>query len=179
MRQDESLRQDESRRRGRRGLWLAIGLGLAALASSAVLVVADAIGRGPLWAGHALVSAVPLLLIAGAIAAIGGAAARDARQLSLRLVAAVAFVAWGLSQLARSPQLAGVLDDLAILLFVVDAGVAVIPEARARLAGLRQGSGGSQPRATSGASEAEGEAAGRVSDGSAAGRAFDSAAARR
>lgn len=119
-------------------LWLAIGLGGVSVVGSVVLVIADVIGRGALWAGHAGVSALPLLLIGAAIAAVTVAVPRGARQVALRLVAALAFVAWGLSQLARSPQLAGVLDDLAILLFVIDAAIAVVPEARQRLEAYRR-----------------------------------------
>ena len=44
-------------------------------------------------------------------------------------VAVLAFTAWGLAQLFPDSGAAGVLNDLAILLFVVDAGGAVISDA--------------------------------------------------
>jgi hypothetical protein len=48
-----------------------------------------------------------------------------------RLVAVLAFTAWGSAQLFPDSAAAGVLDDLAILLFVLDAAVVVISDARA------------------------------------------------
>jgi hypothetical protein len=51
----------------------------------------------------------------------------------MRLVAMMAFAAWGLSQLFAGSVAAGLLDDAAILLFVLDAGSAVIADARTRL----------------------------------------------
>lgn len=126
--------QDDQPRAPRLRLFFAIGLGVVSIAVSVVLVVADVVGRGSQWAGHPGVSAAPLLLVAGAITAFSIARPASRREDAMRLVAAAAFVAWGLSQLAHSPQLAGVLDDLAILLFVIDAGFAVVPQARARLA---------------------------------------------
>jgi hypothetical protein len=51
----------------------------------------------------------------------------------MRLVAIMAFAAWGLSQLFAGSPAAGLLDDAAILLFVVDAGSAVIGDARTHL----------------------------------------------
>ena len=53
----------------------------------------------------------------------------------MRLLAVMAFTAWGLSQLFAGSRTAGLLDDAAILLFVVDAGSAVISDARKRLRG--------------------------------------------
>ena len=47
----------------------------------------------------------------------------------MRFVAVLAFTAWGLSQLFSGSAATARLDDLAILLFVVDAGSAVVGEA--------------------------------------------------
>jgi hypothetical protein len=47
----------------------------------------------------------------------------------MRLIAALAFTAWGLSQLFSGTAASDPLDDVAILLFVVDAGGSVIAEA--------------------------------------------------
>jgi hypothetical protein len=74
-----------------------------------------------------------LLLVAGAIAAISIAHPPAWRRLLLRLVAVMAFVAWGLSQLFDGSAAAGLLDDAAILLFVLDAGASVVADARTRL----------------------------------------------
>jgi hypothetical protein len=74
-----------------------------------------------------------LLLVAGAIAVMSIAHPPAWRRLLIRVVAIMAFTAWGLSQLLAGSLAAGLLDDAAILLFVLDAGSAVIADARARL----------------------------------------------
>jgi hypothetical protein len=56
----------------------------------------------------------------------------------LRLVAVLAFTAWGTAQVAPDPSAAGALNDAAILLFVIDGGCAVMAEARAILAKHKQ-----------------------------------------
>jgi hypothetical protein len=48
----------------------------------------------------------------------------------MRLVAVLAFTAWGSAQLFPDSAAAGALNDLAILLFVLDAAVVVISDAR-------------------------------------------------
>jgi hypothetical protein len=96
-------------------------------------VVTDGINTGVHWTHHAGVSAAPLLLVAGAIAAMSIAHPPAWRRLVMRLVAIMAFAAWGLSQLFPGSPAAGLLDDAAILLFVVDAGSAVIADARTHL----------------------------------------------
>ena len=94
-----------------------------------MLVAVDGVGGGIRWAHHSGLSAVPLLLVAGAIAAVSIARPVRGRRLLMRLVAVLAFTAWGLAQLFPNSDAAGVLNDLAILLFVLDAGYAVIAEA--------------------------------------------------
>jgi hypothetical protein len=115
-------------------LLVAIGLGALSISGSILLLVTDTISGNTSWAHHPGASAAPLLLIAGAITAASIARPPDRRQALIRLVAALAFAAWGIAQLVPSPTVAGGLNDLAILLFVVDAGYALIPDARARLA---------------------------------------------
>src|SRR5262245_43763863 len=107
----------------------ASGLGVVAVAGSVVLVVADGVGGGIRWAHHSGVAAAPLLLVAGAIAVGPLARAAGRRRAFLRCVAALAFTAWGLAQQFSNSAAAGVLNDLAILLFVLDAGFAVISDA--------------------------------------------------
>ena len=119
-------------------LLVAIGLGAISIAVSILLIVTDAISGNTGWAHHPGASAAPLLLIAGAITAVSIARPPHGRHALIRLVAALAFAAWGMAQLVPSPTMAGGLNDLAILLFVVDAGYAVIPDARARLAPRRR-----------------------------------------
>jgi hypothetical protein len=111
-------------------LWPAIGLGVAAIAVSALLIATDAITGSSRWAHHPGISAAPLLLIAAAIAA--GTLAQPSRQRRrpMPVIAALAFTAWGLAQLLPSSAAAGYLNDAAILLFVADAAYAVAVNAR-------------------------------------------------
>ena len=112
-------------------LLLAIGLGLASIAASILLITADGIGGSIHWAHHAGASAAPLLLVAGAIAAVSIAHPTGGRHTFMRMVAVLAFTAWGAAPLVPASAAAGALNDVAILLFVIDAGCAVISEARA------------------------------------------------
>jgi len=111
-------------------LAVAIGLGLTAIAASILLLTADGIGGSVHWAHHAGASAAPLLLVAGAIAAVSVAHPPKGRHGFMRLVAVLAFTAWGSGQLVPDSGAAGTLNDLAILLFVVDAAGVVISDGR-------------------------------------------------
>lgn len=111
-------------------LSVAIALGLTSLAASILLLAADGIGGSVRWTHHAGASAAPLLLVAGAIAAVSAAHPPTGRHGVMRLVAVLAFTAWGTAQLFPASAAAGALNDLAILLFVIDAGCAVIWDAR-------------------------------------------------
>jgi hypothetical protein len=82
-------------------LWVTIGLGLTSVAASILLLAADGIGGGVRWAHHAGASAAPLLLVAGAIAAVSVARPPKGRHGFMRLVAVLAFTAWGIAQLFR------------------------------------------------------------------------------
>src|SRR5262249_61874374 len=94
---------------------------------------------------HSPASAAPLFLIAAAIAAvsIGRPAGRHGL---LRLVAVLAFTAWGTGQVVPSPAAAGVFNDAAILLFAIDGGAAVLAEAHATLAHYRHGAQATPPQ---------------------------------
>ena len=111
-------------------LWVAIVTGGLSIAVGAVLMAADGVRAGVGWSHHAAVSSVPLFLVAIAIAAETIARARTGRHGVLRLVAITAFVAWGIGGLATTPLWAGLCNDLAVVLFAVDAGLAVITDAR-------------------------------------------------
>lgn len=111
-------------------LAVAIALGVTSIAASILLLTADGIGGGVHWTHHAGVSAAPLLLVAGAIAAVSAAYPPKGRHGLMRLVTALAFTAWGTAQLIPASAAAGALNDGAILLFVIDAGCAVIGDAR-------------------------------------------------
>ena len=107
----------------------AIGLGLVPVAGSVVLVAADGAGGGIRWSHHASASAAPLLLVAAALVAVTVAHPVRGRRALMRFVAVLAFTAWGLAQLFPHSGAAGALNDLAILLFIVEAGCAVISDA--------------------------------------------------
>jgi hypothetical protein len=118
-------------------LALAIGLGVTSIAGSALLAAADIIRGTVTWAHHSPASAAPLFLIAAAIAAVSIGSPPEGRHGLLRLVAVLAFTAWGTGQVTPSPAAAGALNDAAILLFATDGGYAVTAEARAILARYR------------------------------------------
>jgi len=111
-------------------LSVAIALGVTSIGVSILLISADGIGRSVQWSHHAAVSAAPLLLVAGAIAAVSVAHPAKARYGLMRLVAVLAFSAWGMAQLFPNSAATGALNDVAILLFVIDAGIAVISDSR-------------------------------------------------
>jgi hypothetical protein len=118
-------------------LAIAIGLGVVSVAGSLLLVAADAIRGTVTWAHHSPASAAPLFLIAAAIAAASIGRPPEGRHGLLRLVAVLAFTAWGTGQVAP-PAAAGAFNDAAILLFIIDAASLVVTEARARLAWHRK-----------------------------------------
>jgi hypothetical protein len=111
-------------------LWAAVALGVTSIGVSILLISADGIGRSVQWSHHAAVSAAPLLLVAGAIVAVSIAHPPEARHGLMRLVAVLAFSAWGMAQLFPNSAAAGALNDVAILLFVIDAAIAVITDSR-------------------------------------------------
>jgi len=109
---------------------VAIALGLTSIAASILLLTADGIGGSVRWTHHAGASAAPLLLVAGAIAAVSAAHPPNGRHGFMRLVAVLAFTAWGTAQLIPDSAAAGALNDVAILLFVLDAGCVAVWDAR-------------------------------------------------
>ena len=115
-------------------LVLATGLGVSAIAGGVLLAAADVIRGSVTWAHHSPASAAPLFLIAAAIAAVSIGRPPQGRHGLLRLVAVLAFAAWGTGQVVPSSAAASAFNDAAILLFVIDGGAAVMAEARAVLA---------------------------------------------
>jgi hypothetical protein len=140
---------DQRPRTGAAGARLAaaIGLGLVSIAGSVVLVAADGIGGGVRWSHHAGASAAPLLLVAGAITAVTVAHPVTTRCALMRVLAVLAFTAWGAAQLFPDSAAAGALNDVAILLFVVDAASVVISDARTLRASPRRGATLTRPGA--------------------------------
>jgi hypothetical protein len=127
-------------------LALALCLGVIAIAGSVLLAAADAIHGTVTWAHHSPASAAPLFLIAAAIAAVSIGRPSQGRHGLLRLVAVLAFTAWGTGQVMDSPAAAGAFNDAAILLFVIDGGAAVLAETRASLSHRRHGARATPPQ---------------------------------
>ena len=111
-------------------LYSAIALSTASIAVGVVLFVTDGLTRGVSWSHHSSVSALPLFLVAVAITAETIARPRTGRHGVMRAIAVVAFVTWGIGAMLRNPTAAGVFNDAAVLLFAIDAGAAVITDAR-------------------------------------------------
>jgi hypothetical protein len=127
-------------------LALAIALGVTSIAGGLLLAAADAIRGTVTWAHHSPASAAPLFLIAAAIAAVSIGKPPEGRHGLLRLVAVLAFIAWGTGQVVPSPSAAGALNDAAILLFVIDGGFGVMAEARTILAHYRHAARATPPQ---------------------------------
>jgi hypothetical protein len=119
-------------------LAIAVSLGMISILGGLLLATADAVRGSVTWAHHSPMSAAPLFLIAAAIATISIGRQPDGRHGLLRLVAVLAFTAWGTAQLMPNPAAAGALNDAAILLFVIDGGCAVASEARTIAASRKQ-----------------------------------------
>ena len=100
-------------------------------------IAADAIRGTITWTHHSSVSAAPLFLIAAPTAAVSIGRPPAGRHGLLRLVAVLAFTAWGTSQVTP-PVATGALNDAAILLFIIDGACLIITEARARPAWHQQ-----------------------------------------
>jgi hypothetical protein len=124
----------------------AIGLGVISILGGLLLAAADLIRGSVTWAHHSPASAAPLFLIAAAIAAVSIGRPAEGRHGLLRLVAVLAFIAWGTGQVTPNPAAAGALNDAAILLFVIDGGFAVMTEARAILAHRKQAAPATSPQ---------------------------------
>jgi hypothetical protein len=127
-------------------LAIAIGLGVISILGGLLVAAADAIRGSVSWAHHSPVSAAPLFLIAAAIAAVSIGRPADGRHGLLRLVAVLAFTAWGTAQVMPNPAAASALNDAAILLFVIDGGCAVVAEARAILARQKRAAQAAPPQ---------------------------------
>ena len=119
----------------------AIVLGVVSAVGSVALMLADGVNAGVGWAHHAGVSAAPLLIIAGAIVAATIARSHTIGSVIKALVGVVAFATWGLAQMVPSSTAAGVLGDVAILLFVLDAFSIIVTDARSGFRPLASGRG--------------------------------------
>ena len=72
---------------------------------------------------HAVISALPLILIGAAYVLLQLVLRPHPKELVQRLLLGLAFILWGISQLLPPGQVANVIGDLVIMLFVVDLGL--------------------------------------------------------
>jgi len=107
-------------------LVLSWALGVVSITGSLILIFTDGVDTSVSWTHHAGLSAAPLLLVAGALVAMSVAQPPTGRAAVLRGLTVAAFASWGWSQLLPNTGSGTILDDIAILLFVIDAGVYVI-----------------------------------------------------
>ena len=98
--------------------WATVGLGVASIAVSGLLITTDGITGTSRWAHHRAISAGTIVW------------PRQQRRLLMPAIAALAFTARGLAQLLSNSAAAGYLSDTAILLFVTDATYAITVNAR-------------------------------------------------
>ena len=122
--------------------WLAGALTIAAILSSAVLLLSDArpwlaslfrslIVLAPkawAWLGHAPLSALPLLLAGASYVILQAVLRPSPMELLRRLMLGSAFLLWGIVQLMPSGTLATDLGDVVITLYVIDLGLMVQAE---------------------------------------------------
>src|SRR5262249_56466739 len=103
-------------------LAIAISLGVISILGGLLLAAADVIRGTAIWPHHSPVSAAPLFLVAAAIAAVSIGRPADGRHGLLRLVAVLAFTAWGTAQLPPDPAPASAPTPVATFLFFIARG---------------------------------------------------------
>lgn len=104
---------------------LALVLAVCALASGALLLVLDIFGNFPSHRFHAAASAVPLILIGFSWLCLHPGIGVHPIQFVKRLIAAVAFVLWGVDQMLPPGWWASTVGDVVIALFVLDMALIV------------------------------------------------------
>jgi hypothetical protein len=103
----------------------AVALGLAV--STAVLLVALRVLHfvQPRLFPWTLKSAVPLILIGVAFAALQFIVSRTRAQMVLGFLVALAFILWGAEQFVPNLAIASFMDDVVVFLFVLDLGMVI------------------------------------------------------
>ena len=102
-----------------------IVLAVAAVVSGALLLVLDGVSSFPSDRFHAAASSVPLILIGLSWLCLHPGTGVHPIQFLKRLIAAVAFVLWGASQMLPPGWLATTVGDVVIALFVLDMALIV------------------------------------------------------
>ncbi len=104
---------------------LALTLAVCALVSGTLLLLLDIFSNFPAHRFHAAASAVPLILIGLSWLCLHPGIRVHPIQFLKRLIAAVAFVLWGVDQMLPPGWLASTVGDVVIALFVLDMALIV------------------------------------------------------
>lgn len=101
-------------------LWPTIVLAVCALISGALLLVLDCFFHFPSSHFHGAVSAAPLIFISLSWLCLHPGTRVSPVQFLKRLIAAIAFVLWGIDQILPPGPVASTVGDVVIALFVLD-----------------------------------------------------------
>lgn len=99
---------------------LAIALAVAALGTGLGLLILDVFGNFTNHRLHGAASALPLILVGLSWLSLQPGVGVNLIQFLKRLIAAVAFVLWGIDQMLPPGRLASTIGDVVIALFVLD-----------------------------------------------------------
>ncbi len=101
-------------------LGLTIALALCALISGVLLLLLDGFASFTSSRFHGVASAAPLIFIGLSWLCLHPGTGVNLIQFLKRLIAAVAFVLWGIDQMLPAGRLASTVGDVVIALFVLD-----------------------------------------------------------
>jgi len=103
----------------------AVAFGLA-ISTATIIVILDVIHfLKPKLVPWTLKSAVPLILIGIAFAALQFVSPRTRRQMILGLLVCLAFILWGTEQFVSNHAVASFIDDIVVFLFVLDLSIVI------------------------------------------------------
>jgi hypothetical protein len=112
-------------------LCLAVVTAIAVVASHALQIFLPGV---PSWS---IKSAIPLILISTAFGALQFAIPRSWVQRLTGFMAATAFLLWGIEQYVPNRTMAGFIDDLVVLLFVLDLALVIRGQLKSAAADVR------------------------------------------
>ena len=103
----------------------AIALGLGIFAATSIVILRLLHCFQPNLLPWTLKSAIPLILIGVAFAALQFTLARTRRQILLGLMVATAFILWGTEQYLSNQVIVSFIDDMVVFLFVLDLSIVI------------------------------------------------------
>jgi hypothetical protein len=98
---------------------------VVAFASAAGIVVLDAVHWIRPDLSWKVKSAIPLICIGVSYALLQFTLPRTLTEFCLSLAVSLAFILWGVEQFIPVPQVAGVVDDVVVFLFVLDLSIVI------------------------------------------------------